>query len=30
MTENLKSYFGIKRWLEEQGFNFSIKRESWA
>jgi hypothetical protein len=30
ITENFKSYFGIKNWLEENGINFSIERESWA
>ena len=30
MTENFQSYFGIKKWLEENEINFSIERESWA
>ena len=30
MAENFKSYFGIKKWLEENGIGFSIVRESWA
>jgi hypothetical protein len=30
MTENFKSYFEIKKWLEENRINFSIERESWA
>src|SRR5512138_41189 len=30
MEEYFKSYFGIKQWLEENGIDFSIERESWA
>ena len=30
MTENFKSYFEIKKWLEENRIAFSIERESWA
>lgn len=30
MDENFKSYFGIKKWLEENDIDFSIERESWA
>jgi len=30
MADNFKSYFGIKKWLEENGVEFSIERESWA
>ena len=30
LQENFKSYFGIKRWLEENGIGFSIETESWA
>ena len=30
MDENFKSYFSIKKWLEENGIDFSIERESWA
>ena len=30
MTENFQSYFGIKKWLEENGIDFRIERESWA
>ena len=30
MTVNFKSYFEIKRWLEENGLGFSVEIESWA
>ena len=30
MQPYFKSYFGIKQWLEENGINFTIERESWA
>ena len=30
MTENFRSYFEIKKWLEENKIAFSIERESWA
>ena len=30
MKENFESYFGIKRWLEENGIDFSVEVESWA
>jgi hypothetical protein len=30
MAQYFKSYFGIKEWLEENGIEFSIERESWA
>ena len=30
ITDHFKSYFGIKKWLEENGIEFSIERESWA
>ena len=30
MVENFKSYFGIKRWLEENKIDFSVEIESWA
>ena len=30
MTETFQNYFGIKKWLEENGINFSIETESWA
>lgn len=30
MEHYFKSYFGIKKWLEENGIDFSIQRESWA
>jgi len=30
MEQYFKSYFGIKKWLEENGIDFSIERESWA
>jgi hypothetical protein len=30
LAENFRSYFGIKKWLEENEVNFSIERESWA
>ena len=27
---NFKSYFGIKKWLEENNVGFSVEIESWA
>ncbi len=30
MEQYFKSYFGIKQWLEENGIQFTIDRESWA
>lgn len=30
IEQYFKSYFGIKQWLEENGFEFSVERESWA
>jgi hypothetical protein len=30
MEQYFKSYFGIKKWLEENGIHFSIERETWA
>jgi hypothetical protein len=30
MEQYFKSYFGIKKWLEENGIEFSVERESWA
>lgn len=30
MEQYFKSYFGIKQWLEENGIDFSVARESWA
>jgi hypothetical protein len=30
ITENFQSYFGIKRWLEENEIEFSVEIESWA
>jgi hypothetical protein len=30
MKQYFKSYFGIKQWLEENGIDFSIERETWA
>ena len=30
MEQYFKSYFGIKQWLEENGIEFSVERESWA
>lgn len=30
MELRFKSYFGIKQWLEENGIDFGIERESWA
>jgi hypothetical protein len=30
ITKNFQSYFGIKRWLEENEVEFSVERESWA
>lgn len=30
IDENFKSYFSIKKWLEENDIDFSTERESWA
>ena len=30
MAKNFNHYFGIKKWLEENGIGFRIERESWA
>jgi len=30
LTENFKSYFGIKKWLEENEVDFETEIESWA
>ena len=30
MEQYFESYFGIKQWLEENGIDFRIERESWA
>lgn len=30
MEQYFKSYYRIKQWLEENGIDFSIARESWA
>jgi hypothetical protein len=30
ITENFQSYFGIKKWLEENEIDFRVERESWA
>jgi hypothetical protein len=30
MAETFESYFGIKRWLEENEIGYSVERESWA
>ena len=30
MEPYFKSYFGIKKWLEENGIDFSVKVETWA
>jgi hypothetical protein len=30
MRESFKSYFDVKKWLEENRIAFSIERESWA
>ncbi len=30
LTENFKSYFGVKKWLEEQGIGFTVEIESHA
>ena len=30
IEENFKSYFGIKKWLEENQIEFSVEIESWA
>lgn len=30
MEQYFMSYFGIKKWLEENGIEFGIERETWA
>jgi hypothetical protein len=30
MEQYFKSYFGIKKWLEENRIQFSVETESWA
>ena len=30
MEHYFKSYFGIKKWLEENGIEFRVEREGWA
>lgn len=30
IAEGFQSYFGIRRWLEENQIEFLIERESWA
>ena len=30
LVESFKDYFGIERWLKENGIDFSVERESWA
>lgn len=30
IAEKFQSYFGIKRWLEENKIGFSVEIESWA
>jgi beta-glucosidase/6-phospho-beta-glucosidase/beta-galactosidase len=30
MTQNFKSYFGIKQWLEENGIGFNKEVDLWA
>ena len=30
MEQSFKSYFGIKKWLEENGINFGVEMEGWA
>jgi len=30
MEQSFKSYFGIKKWLEETGINFGVEIEGWA
>lgn len=30
MTEKFQSYFGIKKWFEENGIGFDKEIESWA
>jgi len=30
MEQYFKSYFGIKKWLEEHGINFGVEIEGWA
>ena len=30
LEERFQSYFGIKRWLEENEIEFSVEIESWA
>jgi hypothetical protein len=30
IEQYFKSYFGIKKWLEENGINFGVEIEGWA
>lgn len=30
MEQSFQSYFGVRRWLEENEIGFSLERESWA
>jgi hypothetical protein len=30
MEQYFKSYFGVKKWLEENGINFGVEIEGWA
>jgi hypothetical protein len=30
MEQYFRSYFGIKKWLEENGIDFSVQVEGWA
>ena len=30
MEENFHSYFGIKKWLEDNEITYDIERENWA
>jgi hypothetical protein len=30
MEQTFQSYFGVRRWLEENEIRFSVERESWA
>ena len=30
MEQYFKSYFGVKKWLEENGINFQVEIEGWA
>jgi retron-type reverse transcriptase len=30
LSENFGSYFGIKKWLEENEIGFNVERDSWA